>query len=96
MNYDAALAQANCVLDDEFNNDFQVFDESIAGEDFVTFCLQNWFNSSGEKKVEFADNLDFAIRTIRTARTNKKMADLTDEILTESGGKVDTETGDWI
>ena len=96
MNYDEAKKQAICVLDDEFNNDFQAFDEAIAGEDSIVFALQNWFNASGEKKVKFADDLDFAIRTIRTARTNKKTADLANEILTEAGGKVDSETGDWI
>ena len=96
MNYDKALAQANCVLDDEFNNDFQVFDDAIAGEDSIMFALQNWFNASGKNKVHFADDLEFAISAIRTHWTDQKKANLADEILTESGGKVDTETGEWI
>ena len=96
MNYDAAEEQAIWVLDDEFNNDFQVFDDAIAGEDSVMFALRNWFNASGGKKVLFADDLDFVIRTIRTNRTNKKTADLANEIMVESGGKVDSETGEWI
>ena len=96
MNYDKAEKQATCVLDDEFNNDFQIFDDAIAGEDSIMFALQNWFNSSGEKKAKFADDLDFAIRTIRTTRTNKKTVDLANEIMVEAGGKVDNETGEWI
>ena len=96
MNYDEAEKQAICVLDDEFNNDFQVFDEAIAGEDLIVFALQNWFNASGEKKVQFADDLDYAIRKIRMVRTNKKSEDLANEILIEAGGKVDSETGEWV
>ena len=96
MNYNEAEKQAICVLDDEFNNDYQVFDDSIAGEDSITFALQNWFNASGKKKVKFADDLDFAIRTIRAVRTFKKTSDLANEIMVESGGKVDNETGEWI
>lgn len=96
MNYDEAEKQAIWALDDEFNNDFQVFDDAIAGEDSVMFALQNWFNSSGEKKAKFADDLDFAIRTIRTARTNKKMADLADEIMADNTGRVDHKRGEWI
>ena len=96
MNYDEAIAQAVCVLDDEFNGDFQVFDDTIAGEDSITFALQNWFAASGEKKAKFADDLEFAIRTIRSARTDKKSGDLANEIIVDSGtGKKDSSTGEW-
>ena len=81
MNYDEAEKQAICVLDDEFNNKWAIFDESIAGEGSVMFALQNWFNASGAKKCKFADDLEFAIRTIRTDRTNKKTSDLANEIM---------------
>ena len=94
MNYDKAEKQAICVLDDEFNNDFQVFDDAIAGEDTIMFALQNWFNASGDKKLKFADDLEFAIRCIRSVRTFKKSEDLANEIMVESGGKVDNETGE--
>ena len=96
MNYNDALNQAVCVLDDEFNCDFQVFDDTIAGEDSITFALQNWFAASGEKKAKFADDLEFAIREIRTARTDQKSGDLANEIIVESGtGKQDSSTGEW-
>ena len=96
MNYNEALNQAVCVLDDEFNGDFQVFDDTIAGEDSITFALQNWFAASGEKKAQFADDLEFAIRTIRSARTDKKSGDLANEIIVDSGtGKQDSDTGEW-
>ena len=96
MNYDEAVAQAVCVLDDEFNGDFQVFDDTITGEDSITFALQNWFAASGEKKAKFADDLEFAIRAIRTARTDKKSGDLANEIIVDSGtGKQDSSTGEW-
>ena len=96
MNYDEAVAQAVCVLDDEFNGDFQVFDDTIAGEDSITFALQNWFAASGEKKAKFADDLEFAIRTIRSARTDKKSGDLANEIIVDSGtSKKDSSTGEW-
>jgi len=96
MTYDDAVAQAICVLDDEFNGDFQVFDDAIAGEDSITFALQNWFAASGEKKAKFADDLEFAIREIRTARTDKKSGDLASEIIVDSGtGKQDSSTGEW-
>ena len=96
MNYDDALNQAVCVLDDEFNGDFQVFDDTIAGEDSITFALQNWFAASGEKKAKFADDLEFAIRTIRSARTDKKSGDLANEIIVDSGtSKKDSSTGEW-
>ena len=96
MTYDEAIAQAICVLDDEFNGDFQVFDDTIAGEDSITFAMQNWFASSGEKKAKFADDLEFAIRAIRSARTDKKSGDLASEIIADSGtGKQDSDTGEW-
>ena len=96
MNYDEAEKQAICVLDDEFNNNFQVFGNELAGHDLMLYALQNWFNASGKNKVHFADDLEFAISAIRTHWTDQKKANLADEILTESGGKVDTETGEWI
>ena len=96
MTHDEAVAQAICVLDDEFNGDFQVFDDAIAGEDSITFALQNWFAASGEKKAKFADDLEFSIRTIRAARTDKKSGDLANEIIVDSGtGKQDSSTGGW-
>ena len=96
MTYDEALNQAICVLDDEFNGDFQVFDDTIAGEDSITFALQNWFAASGEKKAKFADDLEFAIRTIRSARTDQKSGDLANEIIVDSGtSKKDSSTGEW-
>ena len=96
MTHDEAIAQAICVLDDEFNGDFQVFDDTIAGEDSVTFALQNWFAASGEKKAQFADDLDFVIRAIRSARTDFLSGDLASEIIADSGtGKQDSNTGEW-
>ena len=50
MTHDEAIAQAICVLDDEFNGDFQVFDDTIAGEDSVTFALQNWMLLLAKRK----------------------------------------------
>ena len=96
MKYDEALRQAEISLDDEFNTDFQVFDDAIAGEDKVTIALQAWFNSSGAKKVDLADNLEFAIRNVRKARTNRHALDKASEIIVESGtATVDPATGEY-
>ena len=96
MKYDEALRQARIVLDDEFNDDFAVFDESIAGEDSIIMSLQNWFNSSGVAKKGFADDLEFRLRNIRSARTNRYALEAATILVIESGtGKQDSDTGEW-
>ena len=96
MKYDEALRQARIVLDDEFNDDFDIFEESLAGEFDVTRALQNWFNASGAKKLQFADDLEFAIRTIRNVRTNRRALEAATILVIESGtGKQDSDTGEW-
>ena len=96
MKYDEALRQAEISLDDEFNTDFQVFDDAIAGEDKITIALQAWFNASGAKKVELADNLEFAIRNVRTFRTNRHVLEAATLLVIDSGtGKQDSDTGEW-
>ena len=96
MKYDEAVRQARIVLDDEFNDDFTVFDEAIAGEDSIVMTLQNWFRSSGVTKEAFADDLEFRLRKIRSARTDRRALEAATILVIESGaGKQDTDTGEW-
>lgn len=95
MKYDDAMQQTKTMLDDEFDDDFEVFSEYLAGENKVICALQNWFISSGDKKAEFADDLEFAIREVKKTRTDHILKHKCESLLIDEGGRKD-ENGYWL